>query len=80
MAKKFEVVKRTKESTVLRGKNGKQFALLTPSGKMKRYQREIKSGRNSRTGEPLSDVAVGYRMGYRSALGEQASIYKKRNR
>ena len=77
---RFEVVKRTKESTVLKGRNGKQFALLTPSGKCKRYQREIKSGVNSRTGKPLNDVAVGYRMGYRSALGEQASIYKKRKR
>lgn len=77
----FSVVKKTKEATVLKSsKTGKQFALLTPSGKCKRYEREIASGRNSRTGEKLNDVAVGYRMGYRSALGEQAKIYNKKNK
>ena len=74
---KLKVIKKTKEATVCESKNGKKVTLLTPSGKMKRYDREIKSGRNSRTGEKLNDVAIGYRMGYRSALGEQAKIYNK---
>ena len=78
--KKHQVVKKTKEATVFRTDTGKEYARLTPSGKFKRYDREIKSGVNSRTGEALNDVAVGYRMGYRAALGEQAAIYKRKNR
>ena len=75
--KKLKVVKKTKEATVCETQKGKKVTFLTPSGKMKRYDREIKSGKNSRTGEKLNDVAIGYRMGYRSALGEQAKIYNK---
>lgn len=79
---KLSVVKKTKEATVLQTERGKKVVLLTPSGKCKRYERELKSGVNSRTGEILSDGAKGYRMGYRAALGEQAKIYnkKKKNR
>ncbi len=78
MARKLNVVKKTKEATVCETQNGKKVVLLTPSGKCKRYDRELKSGVNSRTGEILNDCAAGYRMGYRAALGEQAKIYKKK--
>lgn len=76
---KLEVVRSGKDATICKTANGKKVVLMTPSGKCKRYEREIRSGRNSRTGEPLNDVAVGYRMGYRAALGEQAKIYKKKH-
>ena len=75
---KLTVVKRTKEATVCSTKNGKKVTFLTPSGKVKRYGRELQSGKNSRTGEKLNDCAAGYRMGYRAALGEQAKIYNKK--
>ena len=78
MASKLKVVKKTKGATVCQTKDGKKVTLLTPSGKNERYKRELKNGKNSRTGEPLSDAAAGYRMGYRAALGEQAKIYKKK--
>ena len=78
---KMTVVQKTKEATVLQTERGKKVVLLTPSGKCKRYERELKSGKNSRTGEVLSEGAKGYRMGYRAALGEQAKILKrKKNR
>ena len=78
---KLSVVKKTKEATVCQTESGKKVVLLTPSGRCKRYARELKSGVNSRTGEILSDGAKGYRMGYRVALGEQAKIFKrKKNR
>lgn len=77
---KHSVLKRTKEATIFVTGSGKTYARLTPSGKFKRYDREIKSGVNSRTGKPLNDVAVGYRMGYRAALGEQAKIYQRRKK
>ena len=76
---KLKVLFKTKESTVCQTSKGKKVTLLTPSGKMKRYDRELKSGKNSRTGEPLNDCAAGYRMGYRAALGEQSKIYNKKN-
>ena len=78
--KKLTVVKRTKGATVCRTASGKKVTLRTPSGKFIRYERELRSGRNSHTGEPLNACAAGYRMGYRAALGEQAAIYKKKNR
>lgn len=77
---KFNVVKRTKEAVVCSTPTGKTVALLTPSGKFKRYGRELSAGVNSRTGEKLNDCAAGYRMGYRAALGEQAKIYNKKNK
>ena len=75
-----KVVKRNKESIVYRRKDGTEYARLTPSGKFKRYDRELRSGRNSRTGAPLNSAAAGYRMGYRAALGEQAAIYNSINK
>ena len=79
MAKsKLIVVKKTKESTVCRTEDGKKVVLLTPSGRGKRYGRELNTGYNNRTGEKLNDVAAGYRMGYRAALAEQAKIYNKK--
>ena len=80
MAGNLNVVKKTKEATVCKTRSGKKVVLLTPSGKCKRYDRELKSGVNSRTGEILNDCAAGYRMGYRAALGEQAKIYNKKKR
>ena len=74
---KLTVVKKTKGATICKTASGKKVTLLTPSGKMTRYERELRSGKNSRTGEKLNDCAAGYRMGYRAALGEQAAIYKK---
>lgn len=75
---KMKVLKKSKDATVCESSSGKKIVLLTPSGKFKRYGRELSSGRNSRTGECLNDCAAGYRMGYRAALGEQADIFKKR--
>ncbi|MBQ8229682.1 MAG: hypothetical protein IJZ32_03190 [Clostridia bacterium] len=81
MAKgKLNVVKKTKGATICETQSGKRVTLLTPSGKCTRYDRELKSGVNSRTGQPLNACAAGYRMGYRAALGEQAKIYKKKNK
>lgn len=77
---KLTVVKVTKGATVCKTKNGKKVTLLTPTGRNKRYKRELKSGYNSRTGEKLSPAAKAYRMGYRTALGEQAAIYKKKQK
>lgn len=76
---KLKVVRKNKGSTVCETKGGKKVVLLTPSGKFKRYGRELSAGRNSRTGEKLSNAAAGYRMGYRDALGEQAKIYNKKH-
>ena len=56
---KLSVVKKTKEATVCQTESGKKVVLLTPSGRCKRYARELKSGVNSRTGEILSDGAKG---------------------
>ena len=77
---KLTVVEKNKDATICRTASGKKVVLMTPSGKCKRYDRELRSGVNSRTGEKLNDAAAGYRMGYRAALGEQASIWKKKNR
>ena len=77
---KSKIIQKTKDSILYESSKGKRYVRLTPSGKCKRYDREIKSGVNSRTKEPLNDVAVGYRMGYRAALGEQAKIYKSKNK
>ena len=78
--KKLTVVKKTKGATICRTASGKQVTFLTPSGKVTRYGRELRSGVNSRTGKKLNACAAGYRMGYRAALGEQASIYKKKTK
>ena len=75
--KKLQIIKKTSEATVCKTSNGKKVTLLTPSGKFKRYGRELANGYNSRTGEVLNDCAAGYRMGYRAALGEQSKIYNK---
>lgn len=80
MSKKMNVVEKTKYSTVCETKNGKRVTFLTPSGKMKRYEQELKNGVNIHTGEPLNDCAAGYRMGYRAALGEQSRIFNKKNK
>jgi len=76
---KLTVEKKTKDATICRTSDGKKVVLMTPTGKCKRYGRELESGKNSRTGEPLNDCAAGYRMGYRAALGEQARIHNKLN-
>ena len=76
--RKLSVIKKTKEATVCQTSDGKKVTLLTPSGKVKRYGRELNTGVNNRTGEVLSDCAAGYRMGYRAAFGEQAKIYNKK--
>lgn len=80
MAKNLKVVKKTKDSTICETNSGNKVVFLTPSGKFKRYGRELSSGCNSRTGEQLNDCAAGYRMGYRAALGEQASIFKNKKK
>ena len=77
---KLTVVQKNKDATICSTSTGKKVVLMTPSGKCKRYDRELRSGTNSRTGEKLNDCAAGYRMGYRAALGEQAKIYNKKNR
>ena len=77
--KKLTVVKKTKGATICRTASGKQVTFLTPSGKVTRYGRELRSGVNSRTGKKLNDCAAGYRMGYRAALGEQSAIYNKKH-
>ena len=78
--RKLRVIKKTKGATVCQTASGKKVTFLTPHGKCKRYERELNSGFNSRTGEKLNDCAAGYRMGYRAALGEQAAIYKGQKR
>lgn len=77
---KMIVIEKTKDATILQSSKGKKFALLTPSGRFKKYGEELKMKANSTTGEVLSDCAAGYRMGYRAALGEQAKIYKRYNK
>lgn len=74
MARKFEVVTSNKDATVLKSKNGKKIVLKTPTGKFKQYGRELNSGVNSK-GQKLTASQVGYRVGYRAALGEQSKIY-----
>ena len=76
---KLTVVQKNKDATICKTKNGKKVVLMTPTGKFKRYGRELNSGVNSRTGKKLNDCAAGYRMGYRGALGEQAKIYNKKH-
>ena len=78
--RKLRVIKKTKGATICATASGKKVTFLTPTGKVKRYERELNSGFNSRTGERLNDCAAGYRMGYRAALGEQAAIYKNQKR
>ena len=78
--KKLTVVIKTKGATICRTASGKKVTLRTPSGKFVRYGRELSSGKNSHTGEPLNACAAGYRMGYRAALGEQSAIYNKKHR
>ena len=78
--RKLRVIKKTKGATICETASGKKVVFLTPTGKVKRYERELKSGFNSRTGEKLNDCAAGYRMGYRAALGEQAAIHKNKKR
>ena len=70
-----------------RGNDRKEYAWLRLKEKRlgqapgrERYDRELRSGRNSRTGERLNATAAGYRMGYRAALGEQAAIYNAKKR
>ena len=77
---RLTVVKKTKDATICRTIRGSKIVLMTPTGKCKRYKRELKNKRNSRTGQPLNDCAAGYRMGYRAALGEQAKIWKRKNK
>lgn len=76
---KLTIIEKNKDATICETSNGKRLVFMTPSGKCKRYGRELNSGVNSRTGEKLNDCAAGYRMGYRAALGEQAKIYNKKN-
>ena len=78
--KKLTLVKRTKGARVYKDSKGNKVTKLTPSGKVTRYGRELKSGFNHNTGEKLNACAAGYRMGYRAALGEQAAIYKAKRR
>ena len=78
--RKLRVIKKTKGVTICETASGKKVRFLTPSGKVVRYGRELNSGFNSRTGEKLNARAVGYRMGYRAALGEQAAIYNNKRR
>lgn len=73
----LNVTYKDKYKTVCATKKGKEVTFYTPSGKCARYKSELDSGTNMFTGEVLNDCAVGYRMGYRAALGEQARIYKK---
>jgi hypothetical protein len=75
----FKVVARNKDATILKTESGKKIKLETPTGKFKRYGREIKKGCD-KNGERLTQSQISYRAGYRSALGEQARIYKKTNK
>ena len=75
---KLTVLQKNKDATICQTSSGKKVVLMTPSGKVKKYGRELNSGTHSRTGEKLNDCAAGYRMGYRAALGEQAKIYNKK--
>lgn len=81
MAKKskFKVIAKNKDATILKTESGKKIKLETPTGKFKRYGREINKGCNS-DGERLTQAEISYRAGYRSALGEQAKIYNKLNK
>lgn len=80
MAKnRWTLVHKNKDARIYETANGKKVTKLTPTGKVKRYGRELDSGFNSRTGEKLNPCAAGYRMGYRAALGEQAAIYNYKN-
>ena len=74
----LNVTYKDKYKTVCETKKGKEVTFYTPSGKCDRYKSELDSGTNMFTGEVLNDCAVGYRMGYRAALGEQARIYNKK--
>jgi len=76
---KLTVEKKDKYATICRDKKGRKVVLLTPSGKVKRYGRELNSGINSETKKPLTAKEIGYRKGYRSALGEQAKIFNKKH-
>ena len=72
----FKVVARNKDATILQSQSGKKLKLETPTGKFKRYGREIKKGCD-KNGVTLTQAQISYRAGYRSALGEQAKIYNK---
>lgn len=83
----FSVLKKDKLSTTVKSeKTGKKFTLLTPKGKMEKYKRELTENKkytndgNLKSDAPLTDAEKAYRMGYRSALGEQAKIYNKKNK
>ena len=58
--------------------NGKKYQVETSHGKCKRYKEELKSGKSSLTGQPLSDSDKAYRKGVIHTMGAQAHAYKKR--
>ena len=70
--------KSTSEKTVFSA-NGKEYEVETSHGRCKRFQAELKSGKNSVTGKPLSETDKAYRKGVVNTMGEQARIFKKKN-
>lgn len=75
MGKKWKVRSKNKDAVILESRKGNKRVLYTPSGKCKRYKRQLERSVDG-NGVVLNDVQIGFRMGYRAALGEQAKIYK----
>ena len=65
-----------------RTKNGKIKTWYSPKEKFKKYGNDLDARVDTHTNEVLSDAGAGFRIGYRKALAEQASLHnlKKRNR
>ena len=90
MAKKnWKVISKDKKRVVVERKDdGKQKTLLTPTGKVSKFKKELEHGigitndmkkKKTESGKDkkLTKAQKAYRRGYIQALGEQAAIYKK---
>lgn len=73
---KYNKSKSNSYESVFDTKNGKEWRVTTPKGKFERNKEELASGKNSFTGEKLTDYQRGQRVGYNRALGEQANFHK----
>lgn len=61
-------------------KTGRKVVLLNPSERATGYARDLKTGKNRRTGQPLTAAQAGFRMGVLNERNLQAKIYNKKKK
>lgn len=56
-------------------KKGKIKTWYSPKEKFKKYGNDLNAGIDTHSNQVLSDAGAGFRIGYRTALAEQAKLH-----